>query len=175
MLQKLSLRLIDDELGIHDSAPEGQEVILDKVPEVQDAAMHVAEQLNQLYQAFAKRVCDGIRTRRNSTGIYAHAMAAVMSAKDDDLSVGLAARVIYERAHDRQPRIQFGNLKTVLMHFQELQVDEDGRGLVVAYDPQDEKVSVVDKQLLLYRKFATVKWPWEDLIEEVSKEQSAFD
>ena len=59
MLQKLSLRLIDDELGIHDLVPEGQEVILDKVPEVQDAAMHVAEQLNELYQAFAKRVCDG--------------------------------------------------------------------------------------------------------------------
>src|SRR5208337_2281531 len=35
----------------------------------------------------------------------------------------------------------------------------------LAYDSQGEKVSVVDKQLLLYRKFATVKWPWEDLIE----------
>lgn len=46
---------------------------------------------------------------------------------------------------------------------------------MLAYDPQDEKISVVDKQLLLYRKFATVKWPWEDLIEEVSKEQAAFD
>ena len=175
LLQKLSLRLIDDELGIHDAAPGGQEIVLGDLSKVSDAAMHVSEQLNMLYQAFAKRVSEGIRTRRNSTGIYAHAMAAVMTANDDDLSVGLSARAIYERAHERQPRILFGNLKIALTHFQELQVDEEGRGLVVAYDSQGEKISVVDKQLLLYRKFATVRWPWEDLIEEVSNEQTAFE
>lgn len=175
LLQKLALRLIDDELGISDPAPNGTEILVDKVGAIHDAAMHVAEQLNQLYQAFAKRVCDGIRTRKNSTGIYAHGMAAVMSAGDADLASGLSARAIYAVAHARQPRIQLGNLKAALARFPELQVDADGRGLVLAYDPQDEKISVVDKQLLLYRKFATVKWPWEELIEEVSKEQSAFD
>lgn len=175
LLQKLALRLIDDELGITDAAPNGKETVVDNVAAVQDAAMHVAEQLNQLYQAFAKRVCDGIRARKNSTGIYAHGMAAVMSADDAELASGLSARAIHATAHARQPRIQLGNLKAVLARFPELQVDSDGRGLVLAYDPQDEKISVVDKQLLLYRKFATVKWPWEDLVEEVSKEQSAFD
>ena len=91
------------------------------------------------------------------------------------MSSGLSAKAIYSVAHAKQPRIQLGNLKAALTRFPELQVDSDGRGLVLAYDPQDEKISVVDKQLLLYRKFATVKWPWEDLIEEVSKEQAAFD
>lgn len=175
LLQKLALRLIDDEIGITDAAPEGTEIVIDNVAAVQDAAMHVAEQLNQLYQAFAKRVCDGIRARKNSTGIYAYGMAAVMSADDAELTSGLSARAIHAIAHARQPRIQLGNLKAVLARFPELQVDSDGRGLVLAYDQQDEKISVVDKQLLLYRKFATVKWPWEDLVEEVSKEQSAFD
>lgn len=175
LLQKLALRLIDDELGITNAAPDGTEVIVDNVSAVQDAAMHVAEQLNQLYQAFAKRVCDGIRARKNSTGIYAHGIAAVMSATDEDLTSGLSAKAIHAVAHARQPRIQLGNLKAVLARFPELQVDSDGRGLVLAYDQQDEKISVVDKQLLLYRKFATVKWPWEGLIEEVSREQLAFD
>lgn len=175
LLQKLALRLIDDELGISEAAPDGSEIVIDEPSAVHDAAMHVAEQLNQLYQSFAKRVCDGIRTRKNSTGIYAHAMAAAMSASDDELSSGLSAKSIYTVAHGKQPRIQLGNLKTALTRFPELQVDGDGRGLVLAYDPQYEKVSVVDKQLLLYRRFATVKWPWEDLIEEVSKEQAAFD
>lgn len=175
LLQKLTLRFIDDELGISEASPDGREITLDNDSAVRDAAMHVAEQLNQLYQTFAKRVCDGIRTRKNSTGIYAHCMAAVMTAEDAALEVGLSAREIYTVAHNRQPRIQLGNLKGVLARFPELQVDSDGRGLVLAYDPQDEKVCVVDKQLLLYRKFATVKWPWEDLIEEVSKDQAAFD
>jgi hypothetical protein len=77
-------------------------------------------------------------------------------------------------AHAKQPRIQLGNLKTVLARFPELQVDQDGRGLVLAYDPTDEKVSAVDKQVLLYRRFATVKWPWEDLINEVPDQDDRY-
>ncbi len=50
----------------------------------------------------------------------------------------------------------------------------DGRGLVLAYDPTDEKVSAVDKQLLLYRRFATVKWPWEDLINEIPDQDDRY-
>lgn len=175
LLQKLALRLIDDELGISESAPDGDEIKIDNLGAAHDAAMHVAEQLNQLYQAFAKRVCDGIRTRKNATGIYAHAMAAIMAADDAALASGLSAKEIHAFAHERQPRIQLGNLKLALSKFPELQVDQDGRGLVLAYDALDEKISVVDRQLLLYRKFATIKWPWEELIEEVSKEQSAFE
>ena len=175
LLQKLALRLIEDELGIVDGAPNDSEIVIDNIAAVQDAAMHIADQLNQLYQAFAKRVCDGIRARKNSTGIYAHGMAAIMSASDADLISGLSVKAIHAVAHARQPRVQLSNLKAVLARFPELQVDRDGRGLVLAYDQQDEKISVVDKQLLLYRKFVTVKWPWEDLIAEVSKEQSAFD
>lgn len=174
LLQKLALRFLDDELGI-DGAPEGEEVIIDNLDAVHDAGMHVADQLNPLYQTFAKRVCDGIRSRKNSTGIYAHAMAAVMSADDTALSDGLSAKAIHTAAHERQPRIQLGNLKTVLARFPELQVDEAGRGLVLAYDQQDEKISVVDKQLLLYRKFATVKWPWEAIIEEISNDDTVYE
>jgi hypothetical protein len=137
--------------------------------------MHVAEQLNQLYQTFARRVCDGIRNRANSTRIYAHGMAAIMATSDDKLSTGISAREIYGVAHARQPRVLLNNLKSVLAKFPELQVDAEGRGLVLSYDPQGEMVSVVDRQLLLYRRFATVKWPWEELIDEVSNQQTAFD
>lgn len=174
LLQKLALRLIDDELGITEAATDQTEIHLDKTAVVHDAAMHVAEQLNQLYQAFAKRVCEGIRTRSNSTGIYAHAIAVAMEAPDNDLTNGLSAKAIFAKAHARQGRIHLGNLKAVLSRFPELQVDSDGRGLVLAYDPQEEILSVVDKQLLLYRRFATVKWPWEALIEEVSTQDNAF-
>jgi hypothetical protein len=173
LLQKLTLRLIDDELGIGERV-HGSPISVDNVGAVDDAGMHVADQLNQLYQAFAKRVADGIRTRNNSTGIYAHAMAAVMAADDKDLTDGLSAKSIHAVAHAKQPRIQLGNLKTVLARFPELQVDQDGRGLVLAYDPTDEKVSAVDKQVLLYRRFATVKWPWEDLINEVPDQDDRY-
>lgn len=175
LLQKLALRYLDDELGISDGGANMRAVDILDVNKIDDAAMHVSEQLNQLYQTFARRVCDGIRSRTNATGIYAHAMAAIMGATDAQLSIGISARAVHAVAHQRQPRIQLSNLKLVLSKFPELQMDDQGRGLVISYDPQGEMVSVVDRQLLLYRRFATVKWPWEELIEEVSASDKAFD
>src|SRR5690606_9803943 len=89
LFQKLALRYLDDELGITEGAPDGEVIMVSDEAKIDDAAMHSAEQLNQLYQTFAKRVCDGIRARKNSTGIYAHGMAAIMAASDEVLSVGI--------------------------------------------------------------------------------------
>lgn len=175
LLQSLTLRYIDDELGIQDGEQSVEPLELDDVSKVRDAAMHVAEQLNQLYQTFARRVSEGIRSRTNATGIYAHAMAVIMEAGDQSLTDGMGAKEIHAAAYARQPRIQLSNLKAVLSKFPSLQVDEAGRGLVLAYDDQEELVSIVDKQLLLYRRFATVRWPWEDLIAEVSEKEKAFE
>ena len=133
-----------------------------------------AEQLNPLYQQFAKRVSGGIRKRSNSTGIYAHAMAVILRASDDELASGLPLDTIYNRAHEREPRIQKGNLRSVLEKFEGLQVDEEGRGLVLAYNEATEEITVVDMQLLLYRRYSTVSWPWETIITE-SSESTLWD
>jgi hypothetical protein len=125
--------------------------------------------LNPRYQLFARRVCDGIRIRKDSTAIYAHAMAAIMAATDEELTAGYPTKSIFTVANARQPRVRMGNLKAVLPRFAELQVDADGRGLVLGYDEQHELINVVDRQLLLYRRFATVTWPWEELVLEVEK------
>lgn len=134
--------------------------------------MIYAEELNPLYQQFAKRVSAGIRNRVNSTGIYAHAMAAILGEPDEALVRGLNISRIFDVANDREPRIQKGNLHTVLEKIEGLQVDADGRGLVLAYNEADREVSVVDRQLLLYRKYSTVEWPWEDLIREHSEDEN---
>lgn len=174
LVQKLALRLLDDELNVSEAAPPGHELLIDRVDKVPDAAMHVAEQLNQLYQTFARRVSDGIRKRSNATGIYAHAMAAIMGADDESLIDGMSGKDIFAVAHARQSRVQLSNLRAVLTKFPELQVDSDGRGLVLAYDSQHDRISVVDRQLLLYRRYATVKWPWEEIIEEAGDSDERY-
>jgi hypothetical protein len=94
-------------------------------------------------------------------------MAVVLEDTDDDeLFRGVSLDKIHQKAHARQNRIQKGNLDTILRRIEELQVDDDGRGLVLAYNQRDQEVTVVDRQLLLYRHYSTVKWPWEDLIRE---------
>ena len=163
ILQALALKSLDA-LGITTEADNIAEI---GNPEaLQTAAMHYADQLNALYQQFAKRVAGGIRTRQDSTGIYAHAMAVIVAAPDDLCIRGIPLDYIYQTAHEREGRIQKGNLRVILEKLEGLQVDDQGRGLVVAYNEADGEVSVVDRQLLLYRRYSTVRWPWEELIEE---------
>ncbi len=172
ILQSLALGTLD-QLGITEEQSQRRPV--ENVAAVESAEMAYADQLNPLYQQFAKRVSSGIRKRENSTGIYAHAMAVIMAADDEELMRGLTLDAIFERAHDRQDRIQRGNLAKVLDKFEELQVDDDGRGLVLSYNDAAAEVSIVDRQLLLYRRYATVKWPWEDMISEADKLGTGFD
>jgi len=163
LLQSLTLKSLDL-LEFY----EEQEAltVIDDTNVLESAAMEYAEELNPLYQQFARRVSSGIRSRQDSTGIYAHAMAVIMEADDQSLIRGLRIENIFRTARGREPRIQKGNLRVVLEKIESLQVDEDGRGLVVAYNEATGEVSVVDRQLLLYRKYRTVQWPWEDLVAE---------
>lgn len=173
VLQQLTLLALDEGRVTEKHIFKNQ--VLDNIDCVEAAAMVYADQLNPVYQQFAKFIVTGIRTRKNATGIYAHAMAAIMGASDEDLIRGLHARKIFSEAHQRQERVQYGNLKAVLEKLPELQVDADGRGLILSYSPATEEITVVDRQLLLYRRYATVKWPWEDLIVEAEAAGGLID
>lgn len=167
ILQRLILGTLD-EAKVYEE--QNSTLVIDDDDAYLAACLGYVEELNAVYQTFANRVSSGIRTRRDTTGIYAHAMAVVLEESDDDeLFRGVGIAKIYEKAHARQPRIQRGNLHTVLSRIEGLQVDDDGRGLVLSYNQRDQEVTVVDRQLLLYRQYATVKWPWEDLIREAEE------
>lgn len=163
ILQTLLLKLLD-EAKIFEKQHSTKEI--DDYRYFSLAASKYADQLNALYQQFAKTVSSGIRKRKDTTGIYAHAMAVIVDASDDKLINGLGLDEIYDIAHQRQNRIQKQNLKTILGKLEELQVDSDGRGLVISFNESTYDITAVDRQLLFYRKFLTVSWPWEELIKE---------
>lgn len=166
LLQRLILRTLD-EAKISEEQSVGASI--DKIDNYEGAAMSVADQLNGVYIKFGERVASGIRTRSDATGIYAHAMAAIVAASDALHMAGISVDYIYSVSHARQPRVQKSNLKAILAKIDGLQVDANGRGLVVTYDEEKECVLNVDRQLLFYRKYLTVSWPWEELIAEAAK------
>jgi len=168
ILQSLTLKALDF-LSVTETC--ANKTIIDHEEALQTAALQYAEQLNPLYQQFAKRVSSGIRIRKDSTGIYAYAMAVILDAQDYLLLRGIGIDYIFENANAREPRIQKGNLRTVLEKFEQLQIDEQGRGLVISYNEATSEITVVDRQLLLYRRYLTVKWPWEDIIAEAKQTQ----
>ena len=93
-------------------------------------------------------------------------MEAIVSASDEALINGFPRSVIFDITNAKQPRIKKGNLKTVLGKLIELQEPEKGHDLVISYDESIDAVFVVDRQLLFYRKYHTMLWPWEDMVEE---------
>lgn len=153
--------------GIESSKPRNLQWIRN-LSDYQDATNELADDLNAIYQQFAKIVSKGIRKRGNSaTEIYAHALAVILDASDDELITGVHIDEIFNVCHARQPRIIKPNLVRALTKIEELQVDEEHRGLVLAYNDNDKIVLIIDRQLLFYRKYRTMDWPWQDLIDEL--------
>lgn len=159
ILQRLTLDTLD-QAGILEEKKGIQ--LVDDREDLETAAMFYAEELKSVYAKFADNVSQGLRRRKNSTGIYAHALAVVLEGSDDELLAGVPLQKVFQVSHAREPRIQQGNLKTALGNMERLQVDDDGRGLVLSF--AENRVRVVDHQLLLYRRFSTVQWPWEEMI-----------
>lgn len=172
ILQKLALNLLDEH-SINQTC-RGH-CILDDPSRYDSVAMDYAEQLNALYQTFANRVTGGIRKRQNSTGIYAHMLAVVMDADVQKLTDGLGTDSIFQAAHEREPRIQKHNLRQVLQKIAGIQVDDEGRGLILTFDDYKDEVFIVDKQLFFYRKYATARWPWERIIEQVNESGTGYE
>lgn len=172
ILQAIALKTLDEH-GIFE-----RQLIKQSATDVSNyeyAAATYAEQLNPLYQTFAQRVAKGIRTRKDATGIYAHMLKVVLDADSIDLTRGLHIDTIFTRAHGNEPRIQKGNLRQILTKIDGLQVDEDGRGLILTFDHGKDEVFVVDKQLLTYRKYCTVHWPWAVLIEQSDQSGGGYE
>ena len=172
ILQSLLLKLVEDEADV-EKTQSFEQFICDNELYIQ-AAKGYANQLDGLYQQFASKLSAGIRRRKKSTGIYAIAMQAIVEAKDKDLISGFSRNDIYQLAHEKESRISKGNLKTVLIKLAELQQDANENGLVVLYDESIDSVCVVDRQLLFYRKHHTMKWPWEEIVEE-ARQLSLFN
>lgn len=148
---------------------------VDNIGWVESAELEYAEELDALYQVFAKRVAASIRTRKDSTGINAHVMAVILESSDAVLTGGLSIDRVFEVSHSRQSRIQKGNLRAVLENFERRQIDEDGKGLVFSYNEHSGLITIVDKQLLFYRKFSTLKWPWEEMIKEAEESGTGYE
>lgn len=145
--------------------------ICDDPSDFESAALNYAEQLEAVYLKFSRRVSKGVRKRKGSTRIYAHTMDACFEASDE---VEWNS-ILFIAANSRQPRVQQGNLKSILKKIDGLQVDDRGKGLILTYAENSEAVAVADRSVLSYRKYCTVHWPWNDIINEAASEGDGFD
>ena len=172
ILQSLLLKLVEDEAEIEET--QKVKMLIAEPALYTNAAKEYANQLDGQYQQFAQVLSAGIRQRKKSTGIYALAMEAIVNATDRQLMYGFSRNDIFAITNGKEPRVQKGNLKTVLGKLTELQKPETGRSLIITYDESTDSIFAVDLQLLFYRKHHTMRWPWEEMAEE-ARQQSLFE
>ena len=172
ILQSLLLKLVEDGAGIEET--QNSTTSITNPTSYDNAAKSYATQLDGLYQQFVQTLSAGIRQRKGSTGIYALAMEAIVNATDRQLINGFSRNDIFTIIHGKEPRIQTGNLRVVLQKLVELQHPGAGRSLVIMYDESIDSIFVVDLQLLFYRKYHTMRWPWEEMADE-ARRLSLFD
>jgi len=77
-------------------------------------------------------------------------MAVVFEADDSELTTGLHVNEIFSRAHARLERIQKANLTSILGHLEALQIDNDGRGLIISYNPVTKRLPFRESPVSLY-------------------------
>jgi len=162
VLQSVILETLD-EFKINQ---KGQFRTLEDTGQFESAALRCADQLNGLYQNFATTLTNGIRRKKNSTAIYAYTLAAIFEQNDTVLMEGISVDKIFDIAHSRQERIILSNLKSILGKFERLQSLSGNSNSILIYDSLNESVILADKQLLFYRKFSTINWPWQKIIDE---------
>jgi hypothetical protein len=172
ILQQLMIRLLD-----HSGVERKNSTIsyIYNKEDYESVAMNYAEQLNALYQTFSKNVADGIRKRKNATGIYAHMLAVILETDVDKLIKGLTTDELFETTHAREPRITKGNLRQALRRINSIQLDESEKGVIVSYDEFKDEICVIDRQLFFYRKYATARWPFQSIIEQVNETKSGYE
>lgn len=171
ILQRLALEYLD---ASNISGTLDQKKTVGDESVYESVAMNYAEQLNAQFQTFAQRVANGIRQRSNSTGIYAHMLAVVMEATDNQLVEGLSTDDIFKIASQREARVKRANLGSIMRKINGLQIDNDGGGLILSYDDNKDEVFVIDKHLFFYRKYATAQWPWERVIKEAEEHGDSY-
>jgi len=147
--------------------------VINSLDDYLEAANEYAESLRSYYEKFATVVSAGIRKRETATEIYAHALAVILESEDEMLNKGVSLDYIYRISHERQTRIIKPNLESALKKIEELQVDEDNRGLVLSYNENTKEVVVIDRQLLFYRKHKPADWPWQSMIDEINESRTS--
>lgn len=163
LLQSITLGYLDELEITHE---QEFEIEINDNAKFASSCHKLADQLYALYHNVVRTISSGIRRRPNSTAIYAHAMAVIIESTDEELISGLNVKDIHATACKREERIQLQNLKTALSNLNRLQSDENGRNIILSYSPESGNITIVDKQLLFYRKYNKTAWPWDDLISQ---------
>lgn len=128
---------------------------------LEKAREQTASELRQRYNSFSEAFSKGLRHGRQSLYKYKTLLRVLVEATDSELITGIGQDELLTRIHRYDERIRSSDLSSALNHIGKLQASTGIRPLVFSYNQNTRKISLVDRQLLFFRKYGSPKWPWE--------------
>jgi hypothetical protein len=83
-----------------------------------------------------------------------------IEASDEELRDGLPKDTLLKRINEYEPNVRMSDLSAALNRIDALQDKRDISPLVLTFSGQ--KISLVDRELLFYRRYGQPVWPWND-------------
>lgn len=123
----------------------------------------VASSMRGRYESFADSFVLGLRRLREGLEVYRYILQVVTEATDEDLQAGLQREELLQRINAIVPsKIRRSDLTNALQRLERLQIKIGLRPLVLTYSRSSQKLWVVDKSFLFFRKYGEPHWPWEE-------------
>lgn len=170
LLQRLAGDYLDA-LGIF--GREAQKRVVSDQDTYHKVAQQIAGQMAPLYKEYARGVMEHMR-RLPSSGTHMALLRALFNAPSRDLLHGISLESLSEGVVQHDIRMgtaahDFSNALHDLNAFQ----GGAAKGRVFHFDEVSNLVNIVDKQMLFFRKYSGLRWPWETTTPVPRSAQSA--
>lgn len=105
----------------------------------------------------------GYRNPENTKlDLYRRIARVVIEATDRELLDGISRDDVLKRIQQWAPEADLQNLQKALIRLDQLQIKRKISPLIASYsDGSSQKLALVDRELLFYRKYKTMPWPWD--------------
>lgn len=115
------------------------------------------------YRLFDDVVSRGLRDSGESElKVYQRIVRICVEATGQDLIDGISRANLLARVQVYEPRIRLSDLSAALNKIDKLQAVRSISPLVLSYNPNTQKIQLVDREFLFYRKYGNPSWSWQE-------------
>jgi hypothetical protein len=137
-------------------------VLIDNPRIVSECRQRICAEQEKRYHTFLDMVGKGFKDpERTKLKMYKHLVRVCIEAKDTELLGGIDRQALLARIQAYEPEANLNVLSAALTRLNRLQVERGIAPLVLYYNEIAKTVSLVDRELLFYRKYTARPWPWD--------------
>jgi hypothetical protein len=116
------------------------------------------------YRLFDDVISRGLRDSGNSElKVYQRIVRVCVEATNQDLRDGVSRSDLLSRIQVYEPRVRLSDLSAALNKIDRLQADRSISPIVLSYNSKTQKIQLVDREFLFYRKYGNPSWSWQEL------------